>query len=197
MLLIKYDENDLDNIAEIAADYMKKGKVVIYPTETSYGMGVDATNRQAIQKLKEIKNRPEKQPISILCSSIEMIEKYAVLDEKSKQIIEKYMPGPFTLILEKKKTVLDDINENEIGLRISSNKLSRKICEKMGNPITATSANLHGEPSIYSSKKAKDVFADKVDMIIEAGILEKRNPSTIYDYINKKTLRQGDIFIHE
>jgi len=180
-------------IAEKAARIMKKGGVVIFPTESSYGIGVDATNEVAIKKIAPVKQQPEEKNISIIVADIEQAEQFGILGEEARKLAEKFMPGPLTLVVKKKPGVSAVLAETTIAFRISENRFARKVCEKLGNGITATSANLHGRPSIYSGKEVVREFNNRVHMIVDAGELVHNAPSTIYNVQEKRVLRHGPI----
>ena len=180
-------------IIEKAARIMKEGGVVIIPTETSYGIGVDATNETAIKKIAAVKQQPEEKHISIIVADLEQAEKFGRIGEEARKLVEKFMPGPLTLVVKKKPGVPDLLAENSIAFRISSNRIARAVCEQLGNGVTATSANLHGRPSIYSAREVVKQFNNRVHMIIDAGELQHNSPSTIFDMEEKRVLRLGPI----
>jgi L-threonylcarbamoyladenylate synthase len=180
-------------IIEKAARIMKEGGVVIIPTETSYGIGVDATNEIAIKKIAAVKQQPQEKNISVIVSDLEQAKRFGKISEEAKKLVEKFMPGPLTLVVGKKPGIPDVLAERTIAFRISSNRIARAVCEQLGNAITATSANLHGRPSIYSGREVVKLFNNRVHMIIDAGELQHNAPSTIYNVLEKKILRHGPI----
>jgi tRNA threonylcarbamoyl adenosine modification protein (Sua5/YciO/YrdC/YwlC family) len=175
-----------------AAEVLQKGGLVIYPTETSYGIGCDATNSEAIKNVYRLKGRDYAKPLSIIVADVEMAKKYIGINKTAETLVKKFMPGPLTLVA-KKRNLPDELCRETIAFRISSNKFATGMTKKLGNPITATSANISGDEPIYEIKKIKLQFKNKADLIIDAGNLEKRKPSTIYDTISRKILREGDI----
>ncbi len=172
-----------------AVDVLKQGGVVIYPTETCYGLGADATNPFAIRKVYKIKKRPFDKSISVIVSSKEMIKDYACLNPHAEELMDRYMPGPLTLIV-KNKVFPDILCGDMVAFRISSHPVARKLVCSFGKPITATSANISGGPNPYDCPDLKGV-----DYKICVGKLKETPPSTIYDTINKKVIRQGPIII--
>jgi len=180
-------------IVEKAARLMKKGGVIVFPTESSYGLGVDATNEIAIKKIPSIKQQPEEKNISVIVSNLEQARAFGKISEDAEKLVEKFMPGPLTLVVKKKPGVPDVLAETTIAFRISSNRIARSICEALGNAMTATSANLHGGPSIYSGREVIRQFNNRAHMIIDAGELEHNAPSTIYNVVEKRVLRHGPI----
>lgn len=177
---------------------LKKGGLVIYPTETSYGIGSDATNEKAIKKLIKLKGRRHTdakgvihvKPISIIVSSLLMIRKYGFLNEDAKKLSR--MSGPLTLVIRKRK-LPDILSEKTIAFRIPANRFALRLVKRYGRPVTATSANLSGRLPLYKIKDVKKIFDGKADLIIDAGNLAVRKPSTIYDTTSKNILRKGRI----
>lgn len=181
-----------ENAVRAAVNALKKGGIVIYPTETSYGIGADATKSNAIRKIFRLKARENGKPISIIISSLAMAKKYAFIDALSRKLIKQFMPGPLTLI-SKKKNLPDILSKNTIAWRIPSHPFALALVKKSGRPITATSANLSGKRQLYRIKEVAKTFSGCVDLIIDAGNLPRRSPSTVFDTINQKILRKGPV----
>lgn len=183
------------NALSAAVDALRNGKVIVYPTETSYGIGCDAANPRAVQMVHKIKKEPKtKQPI-ILVPDISFAKKIAKLSKADELLAKKFMPGPLTLVVEKRKGKLDGIFGKTIAFRISAGKFARALAKKFGGAIVSTSANIHGQKPVFSAKKAMKVFGEKADLIVDAGSIPKRRPSTIYDAKNQKILREGKIVL--
>lgn len=184
--------SDIDN----TVIELEKGNVIVYPTETSYALGADATSSRAVAKVFEIKKRDSGKPLSIIVSSLKMIEQYAIVDEKAEKLIKKFMPGPLTLIVPVKPGMFPaNLCKDSIGFRISSNPIAQQLCKKFGKPITATSANLSGSEPIYKIIEIRRQF--KGLHIVNAGDLAESPASTIYCNIRHKVLRQGPISENE
>ena len=186
-------------IIKEAIKIMKNSGLVIYPTETCYGLGGKATDIKVINKIYKIKKRSTTKPIPIIVSDLKTMEKYGKITKKIKLLIKKFMPGALTIIIHKKKTIPDILNPNEIAFRISSNSIASLLTRGVGLPITATSANISGGPPHYKIKEVIRTFDKKVDMILDCGNLPKIKPST---YIDMKTdipkiIREGPISINE
>jgi L-threonylcarbamoyladenylate synthase len=178
---------DRKSIASAVA-VLKRNGIVIYPTETSYGVGADATNIRALKKINRLKGRKGKF-IPIIISDIKMTEKYFVLNSDMKKLMKRFMPGPLTLVAKKKMKTKKLIG----GFRIPSNRFALKLVKKFGKPVTATSANLSGDKPIYKISDIKKLFSGRVDLIIDAGNLKRRKPSTVFDVTNMKIIRKGKI----
>ncbi len=179
----------------LAAQALADGAVAIFPTETCYGLGCDATDETAIKRIFEIKKRNKKKALPIIVSNMRMAEQYCYITQPTKRLIQKFMPGPLTLVVKAKRNLPKALttNSGKIAFRISGNKIANALSKELGKPIVATSANLEGKKEIYSGKEAIAKFANCVDVIIDAGALPKRKPSTVYDTIEKKVLRAGEI----
>jgi L-threonylcarbamoyladenylate synthase len=175
-----------------AAKIIKSGGIVIYPTETCYGLAADATNAAAVRKVYAVKKRPKNKPIPIIVSSLDMMKKYGRVTKLVRALAREFMPGPLTIVIDK-KTLPDILNPNEIAFRISSHTIARVLVRSVGRPITATSANISGHPPIYKSKRVIEVFNGEVDMILDCGNLKKTKPSTYVDARNCRVLRKGAV----
>lgn len=190
------NEKELNQCVET----LKQGGLIIFPTETVYGIGANAFDEDAVGRIYEVKHRPDEKPLSIMVSNINEIEKYAIIsNDIERKIIEKYMPGPITIVLKKKPGVFDYISSGKdtIGIRIPDNEIILKILEKSELPIVAPSANISGKPSgVILSEILKD-FYGKVDICIDGGKAELSEPSTIVEVVDNKPviLRQGRINI--
>ncbi|MFH1663917.1 MAG: L-threonylcarbamoyladenylate synthase, partial [archaeon] len=170
---------------------LKKKGVIIYPTETSYGIGCKITDLDSVKRIRKIK-KDRKKPFIILVSSKEMAEEYAEINEEAGKLLESFK-GNLTLIVPKKEKVPDEVSKKTIALRISSNEIANGIVEAAKEPLISTSANLAGKKPIYSFEEAVKVLGKKVDFIVDAGKLKENTPSTIYDVMEKKIVRKGKI----
>ena len=159
-----------------AAEVLNRGGVVIYPTETCYGMAADPLNEQAVNRINQIKARKGKMGLTVICSNLAQAEKYGCLTAEEKKLAVS--KNPPTLIV-RKKSFWPNFTNLEFAFRISPNLVAKKLAKEFGKPIIATSANLSGKPVIYSAKEAHKAFAGKVDIILDAGTLTKKKPSKI------------------
>ncbi len=178
-----------------AVKIMKRGGLIIYPTETCYGIGADATNPKSIEKIYEIKGRDTLKPIPILVSDLHMIKKYGVVTKVVEKLVKNFMPGPLSIVV-KKRVPLSDSNHNGISFRVSNNPVASLLVKLFKGPVTTTSANISDQPPIYEIKKIIDVFGGKVDLILDCGDLLKNKPSTcieLTDEGNVKIIREGPI----
>jgi L-threonylcarbamoyladenylate synthase len=186
---------------ETAIEILKSGGLVIYPTETLYGIGADATNAEAVKKLTEYKDRPFGKPYSIAVTDQKMAEEYVELNATARGLYKEFLPGPLTVISNGLHRVAPGVESEEgtLGVRIPDYKLVIDIVKKFGKAITATSANASYKKRPYKVSDILENISDKqnslVDLIIDAGTLPRNEPSTVIDTTldNPVTLRQGQI----
>lgn len=186
---------------DIAIEALKKGGLIIYATETCYGVGVDATNQEAVTKLLEYKNRPAGKAISIACCNKEMAENYVEINEEAEKIYKNFLPGPVTVISNSKGNADNRLcsEKNTLGIRIPDYDFLIQLIQKFGKPITSTSANLSGDKTPYEVEDILNNLSQKreklVDLIIDAGELPKTLPSTVIDTTTDelKTYRSGNV----
>ena len=192
-------EKDIeDKKLKEVANIIKDGGIVIFPTETVYGIGVNGLNETAIKKLYEVKQRQINKPISLLVNSIEMIEKVAKdITEIEYDLIKKFLPGPLTIVLKKKDIVPDIVTAgfDTVGIRMPENEIAQKLVEYAGVPIATPSANISGKPSGTNLKEIMKDFNNKVDYFIDGGVSKIGVASTIVQVINGNPyiLRKGKI----
>jgi L-threonylcarbamoyladenylate synthase len=201
MKTIDVKNTNIEDIITAAVETLTTGGLVIYPTETCYGVGVNALNEDAVKKLLKYKKRPEGKAISIAVSSMEMAQKYVELNPVAQNVYKTFLPGPVTVISNDLSKVCKELvsEDKTLGVRIPKYELITKIIEKCGFPVSATSANSAGKKNPYKisdileniSQKQKDL----IDLIIDAGELEHNPPSTVIDTTKEemKVLRRGEV----
>ena len=180
------------------AEIIRNGGIVVFPTETVYGIGVNGLDRNAVEKLYKIKERPLDKPISLLVSDFEMIEKVAQnITEVEYKLMKKFFPGPLTIILNKRDIVPDIVTSggDTVGIRMPKEEITRKFIEYAGVPIAAPSANISGKPSGTNLQEIIQEFEGKVDYFIDGGKSKIGISSTIVKVIDEipYILREGSI----
>ncbi len=174
-----------------AVKILKSGGVVVYPTDTLYGLGADATNNDAVERIYTIKGRDFQKPLSVVVGNRAMAERLVKMGGKEKKIFDVFLPGAFTLILLKRKGALSPFLAKKvrgIGIRMPDDKTSKTIARSLKRPFTSTSANVSGEETPRSAKKIYKIFSrrrEQPDLILDAGILRNRKPSVIIDMSGK------------
>ena len=185
-----------DDELETIAEAVENGELIVYPTETVYGIGADIFNEAAIKKLFVAKNRPFDMPLSVAVSSKEMMDSIAVLDERAERLIDAFLPGPLTIIIKKKPIVPDIVTSmsEKVGIRMPDHPVALKIIERTG-PLVATSANSHSHPDAVNSEEAESDFGDSVNVYVDSGPCSLGKPSTIVWLMGDKMeiVRQGAI----
>lgn len=181
-----------------SAEIIKNGGIVVFPTETVYGIGTNGLDKEAVERLYKIKERPLNKPISLLVSDYEMIEKVVKdINELEYKIMKKFFPGPLTIILNKKDIVPDIVTSggSTVGIRMPEEEITRKLIEYAGVPIAAPSANISGKASGIDLQEIVKEFGDKVDYYIDGGKSKIGIGSTIVKVENNtiKILREGSI----
>ncbi len=188
------------NGIEESVKVIKEGGVIVFPTDTVYGLICDAKNKKAVEKLFKIKKRPKGKPISIFVKDIKMAKEFAVINRKQERFFKKVWPGTITAVLKPKKNLPLNISQgkNTIGVRIPDYKLILKLIKKINIPLAQSSANISGRPA---STKIRDILKqfknkkNQPDLILDAGNLKPSEASTVVDLTGKdlKVLRKGDL----
>lgn len=177
---------------------IRNGKIALFPTETVYGIGTNGLDEIAVQKIYEIKKRNKQNPTNLLVSSIQMIEEITQdITPLEYKLMHTFFPGPFTIILKKKKIVPDIVTANSdlIGIRMPSNKITKKLVELANVPIAAPSANISGKLSGTNFTDIIDEFSNSLDFAIDGGKSKFGMESTIVKVIDNipHILRPGHI----
>ncbi|HEY1025269.1 MAG TPA: L-threonylcarbamoyladenylate synthase [Sphingobacteriaceae bacterium] len=186
MLLRVYPENPAEKAVRQIVDVLKKGGVIIYPTDTVYGLGCDITNQKAIEKVCQIRGiKPEKANLSFVCYDLSHISDHIKpIDNAIFRLIKKALPGPFTFIFEANNNVpkLLSSNKKTVGIRVPDNNIAREIVRVLGNPILSTS--IHDEDEILEYSTDPELIYEKykgqVDLVVSGGF-GGNEPSTVVD----------------
>ncbi|WP_296860947.1 L-threonylcarbamoyladenylate synthase [uncultured Methanobrevibacter sp.] len=170
-----------ENVINEAIDVLANGGVIIYPTDTVYGLGANIFDNKAVRNVFKIKQRNLLKPLSILVSNTDAIELVARISIYQKDTIDKYLPGPYTFILNKTPIVPRVVTGGltHVGVRVPENKIACKLASIF--PITTTSANLSDEKVLSSPEDILKQLGCDVDLVIDVGPLEAKSASTIID----------------
>jgi L-threonylcarbamoyladenylate synthase len=182
--------------AAIAA--LERGDVIVFPTETLYGLGADALNDAAVEKIYQLKGRDAAHPIPVLVADREMLG--AVVGDVpplAERLIEHFWPGPLTLVLPARQEIPRPLLNpaGGVGVRISSQAFATGLVKGLGRPLTATSANLSGKPPARTVEEAKTYFAAEISVFVDGGELTSKTGSTVAEISGEtiKIIRQGEI----
>lgn len=177
-----------------AAEIIKAGGLVVYPTETVYGLGANALSSKSVMKVFEAKGREYKKPISIAVKNLSEAKKIAKFNPYALKLAKKFLPGPLTLILPLKAEFPEELTlgKNTIGVRIPNHPVAQKLLKQVNIPITATSANVSGSKESITASDAIKEIGDKVNLVLDAGPCKYGKPSTVVDAVDKvKIVREG------
>ncbi len=185
---------DLSKISELI-HALENGDVVSFPTDTVYGLACIPYNAEAIAKMKWVKGRDEKKPFPMMVSSAEQVDSIAFVNESAKLLIQNFMPGAFTIVLNKKECISDEITNGQstIAIRMPDDEVVLSILKQTG-PLLVTSANLSDHPSCTNSNEVLEQLDGRISMIL-LGESGNQMASTIVDCTSKniKILREGII----
>lgn len=199
MEIIRLEDVGVEKAVQKAVSVLRKGGIILYPTDTLYGLGVDARNSDAVLLLKKVKGRENKKPISIIVSDISHMESCGELSEKARALAQRFLPGALTLVLPAKASMPTEIQLNgAIGMRIPNHAFCQALAKAYGGPITTTSANVSGLPT---KRTVDDIIwhfgpqVSKIALVIDAGELPLSPPSTVVRCTDETLhiLREGAI----
>ena len=189
---------------EKVIEALSLGKVLAIKTDTVYGLICDASNIEACDKIYEIKRRERTKPLAIFVKNIDEVKKYVLENELSDNVVrvmEKYWPGPLTIILKKKKQVFDYITNgfDSIGIRIPSDIFLLNVLKNVDFPLAQTSCNISGENEYKDANEIEKKIGSKVDLIVDGGEVKESKASTIITINDNiiKVIREGTIKINE
>ena len=186
---------------DLAAQIIKQGGLVAFPTETVYGLGADAFNPIAVAKIFAVKNRPEFDPVIVHIANKNQIESVCRMNKRAEKLIEKFWPGPLTLVLPKKRRIPDIVTAgmSKVGIRMPNNDIALRFITLAGTPIAAPSANPFGYLSPTTAEHVYEQLGSKIEMILDGGPCEIGIESTIIEFTDNKPLllRAGGISVEE
>lgn len=192
METMRKTKEEMDEVIEC----LKAGGVAAFPTDTVYGLGVIYDDEEALNRLKEAKGRPESKPIPLMISNLKQIESVAVVTEKAKKLIKKFMPGAFTIILKKRENVPAYVTNgfDTIGIRMPDDDFILELMERIGKPMLVTSANMSGLPTGTTFIEVIEQLEGRIDLIVK-GMCGFKESSTIVDASTDevKLIRKGPI----
>ncbi len=200
MQIIKTKNTSKHEITKKVLDAVRKGYLVVMPSDTVYGLCVDAKNNTAVKNLIAFKSRPAGKAISVFVRDIKQAKQYVHIGKHQEAVLKKILPGEYTVVLPSKGKVCKELeSENKsLGIRIPDYALISDVTEKFNRPITATSANISGASPHYSIESFLHSLSEKkkkmIDVVVDAGKIPRRKPSTVLDFTSDtlSILRQGD-----
>jgi L-threonylcarbamoyladenylate synthase len=182
---------DYDDVIAEAVEVLNSGGVVIYPTDTLYGLGVNALEPEAVEKIFAVKGRDFSKPLPVIVKNMVWADELVYISPRNQEILKKVWPGKFTAVLPKKNIIPEMVNAgaSTLGVRIPDFVFIDKLLGKFGYPLTATSANISGEEPTNDIDRIVEIFSEreiKPDLVIDAGVLPPAEPSIIVDLTTDK-----------
>ncbi len=179
---------------ERAVEILRRGGVIIYPTDTIYGLGCDITCKEAVEKIRLIKGRDDKKPMSFVCADLANVSQYARVSNYAYRILKRCLPGPYTFVLPATRETprMLQSKQKTVGLRVPDHPVPLAVIKELGNPIISTSANRSSEEVLTDPSQLEEVLGSQVDLILECGQLPIL-PSSVISLVGDKAeiLRRG------
>lgn len=198
MRILKINPNKPEKkLLKLAVDVLKNDGLIIFPTDTVYGLASSALSRKGVMKVYKAKQREFKKPLSVAFHSLAQAKKYVKFNKTALKLAKKFLPGPLTIILPMRHKLPKELTfgSKNVGIRIPNSKVTLELIKEFKYPITATSANISGNKDPITTDDAIVQIGDKVDLILDGGRCKFKKPSTVVDvstgYIN--VLREGAI----
>jgi tRNA threonylcarbamoyl adenosine modification protein (Sua5/YciO/YrdC/YwlC family) len=189
-----HPQNPQKVVIRRAVEALIDGGVIIYPTDTVYGIGCDITKKQAIERIVKIKSRTPKKPFSFICCDLKQASQYAGISNFAHYILKRFLPGPYTFVLPAAHNApkLLQSKQRSVGVRIPNNAVALELVKGLGSPIVSTSANLSDDKVLTTPEELMEQFSRHVDMILECGQLFD-TPSTIISLLDDQAeiIRKG------
>jgi len=164
-----------------AVEILEQGGIIIYPTDTVYGMGCDLFNKRAIERIYDIKQRSRKQPFSFICADLKDISNYALVSNYAYKIMRRMLPGPYTFILESSRIVPKILlpKRKAVGIRVPDDRICLALVKELGHPIISTSVTTRQNEVLSDPIDMEKEFKHCVDMVIDGGVLVPEQSSVV------------------
>lgn len=181
MILSINSENPQLRLIKKAVEVLKEGGIIVYPTDTVYGMGCDLFNKQAIERIYAIKRRNKKEPLSFICADLKDISNYALVSNYAYKTMRRLLPGAYTFVLEASRQVPKILltKRRTVGIRVPDNKICLALVGELGHPLINTSAKLEQDEILSDPFEIEKKFKKLVDLVIDGGSLASDQSSVI------------------
>lgn len=202
MLLEVHPDNPQPRRLGQAIEILRQGGVIIYPTDTFYGIGCDLFNKKAIERIYQIKRRPKTKPFSFICADLKDIASYAIVTNHAYKTMRRLLPGPYTFILRGTKQVPKMMlsNRKQVGIRVPDHAVANGLAVGLGGPVISTSAGLEDEDILADAGLIHDQWGHLVDLVIDGGP-QSLEPSSVVSLVDDapEVIRRGkgDVSIFE
>lgn len=194
MLIAINPDNPQQRLVNQVAEILRNGGVIAYPTDTTYGIGCSIFNKKGLERIYEIKQREKKKPFSFICSTQSEVAKYAKVSNYAFKLMKRYLPGPYTFVMEATGIVPDllQTKQKTVGIRMPDNLICTALVAALGTPLVTTSANMSGEEPIGDPREIFVSLNKKLDMVVDGGLLPPDVSSVISLLHDRPTvLRKG------
>ena len=181
---------------QLAAKIISQGGVIAFRTDTFYGLGADPFNAAAVAKVRELKGREENKPILLLLADASVADRFIASRSKAfNDMARKFWPGPLTIVGPAVAELPAEITAGTgtVGVRVPADDDVRELLRLCGGALTATSANPSGHEPARSAKEVMEYFGNRIDLVIDAGEVTATDPSTVFDVLTQRILREGTI----
>ncbi|MBW1979949.1 MAG: threonylcarbamoyl-AMP synthase [Deltaproteobacteria bacterium] len=194
MIIAINPQNPQKRLIRRAAEVLRNGGVIAYPTDTFYGIGCDIYNKNAIAKIYQLKRRPKHKPFSFICSDLKNISKYAQVTNYAYKTMRRLLPGPYTFILEGSRLVPKIMltKRKTVGIRVPDHQICLAIVHELGNPVVSTSATGINGTILESPVEIEEQLGHALDLVIDGGPIVSR-PSSVVSLIDDvpEVIREG------
>ena len=194
MLLSINPENPQARLIAQVCEQLRKGGVIAYPTDTTYGLGCDIFEKRGVRTIYKIKQRDERKPFSFICADLADVSRYAQVSNFAFKIMKRHLPGPYTFVLEATRVVPDNLvtRQKTVGIRIPDEPIALAIVRELGHPLVTTSANISGEEPLHDPVEINEQMGRLLDVVVDGGV-RLGDPSTVISLIGDRieVLREG------
>ncbi len=194
MLLSINPDNPQPRLIQQVCERLRKGGVIAYPTDTTYGLGCDIFERRGVRTIYQIKQRDERKPFSFICADLSDVARYAQVSNFAFKMMKRHLPGPYTFVLEATRVVPVNLvtRQKTVGIRIPDDPIALAIVRELGHPLVTTSANVSGEPPLHDPLEIHEQMGRLLDVVVDGGI-RLGDPSTVISLLDDRleVLREG------
>ena len=202
MIITINTKNPQKRLTRKVVDVLEQGGVIVYPTDTVYGVGCDLFNPEAIQKIHRLKKMDEKKPLSFICSDLKDISRYAFVSNYAYKIMKRLLPGAYTFILKATKLVpkIAQTKQKTVGIRIPDNMICLALVKELGHPIISTSVTKPNEGLYNDPAEIEERFGKQLDLVIDGGVIVAEHSSIIDltdDFPKVIRVGKGDVSLYQ
>jgi tRNA threonylcarbamoyl adenosine modification protein (Sua5/YciO/YrdC/YwlC family) len=202
MIITINTKNPQKRLTRKVVDVLEQGGVIVYPTDTVYGVGCDLFNPEAIQKIHRLKKMDGKKPLSFICSDLKDISRYAFVSNYAYKIMKRLLPGAYTFILKATKLVpkIAQTEQKTVGIRIPDNTICLALVKELGHPIISTSVTKPNEGLYNDPAEIEERFGKQLDLVIDGGVIVAEHSSIIDltdDFPKVIRVGKGDVSLYQ